>query len=154
MSIPPGSLRCLNKPSHLLLPLPTPIAPFAHQNRPHNLITGLAASSVLEAHRCYHFCTQSLIQIRPYSALQPPTNLPDHTNNILQIIPRGKAKLSNKILRRILQVAILTIRGLVLGSSEVGVRRNRCGAFETGQALFGLRLSCGTVLVAAEELVA
>jgi hypothetical protein len=121
--------KSITLPTHLYCnPSPSPSPPFPHSN-------------------------PSTIQIIPNSPLQLARPLAQQTTKILQIIPRSNPKLSHKILRSALQIPILLLPSLALGSSKISIGRNTRRALETLQSLLGFRFSRGIKIIATEEFV-
>lgn len=87
------------------------------------------------------------------SALQLRGALPDNVAQILQIIAGGDAKPTHKVLGRRLQVSIVLHGILLVGSAEVGIGRNRGGAFEALESRLCLGLGVGVEGATSKVLV-
>lgn len=100
--------------------------------------------------------SHSVLQIIPDSPLQLRRPIPQHTRQILQIIPSRDPKPPHNVLRRALQIAILARRAwhlLVFGTAEVGVGGDGLGAFEALQTGLGFGLGVRIEAALAEEFV-
>lgn len=89
------------------------------------------------------------------ATLQLDGAISNQLRKVLQVITSRDAEATDKVLGRVLEVAIRVVRGrdVVFRTPEVGVAGDRGGSVELAQTVLGLGLGLRVESLAAEELV-